>query len=87
MGEPDKMNPKRPTPRDIIIKMAKNKQWENLKNSKLKRVNYLQEFPQKNVTWFLNKDFSGRKRLAWNIQSDKKQVPTTKITLPSKTSI
>ena len=37
---PNKMNPKRPTPRHIIIKMQKLKDRENLKSSKRKAVTY-----------------------------------------------
>ena len=39
---PNKMNPKRPTPRHIIIKMQKVKDRENLKSSWRKVVSYLQ---------------------------------------------
>ena len=42
---PNKMNPKRPTPRHIIIKMTKVK--ENLKSSKKKAFSYLQESSHK----------------------------------------
>ena len=38
---PNKMNPKRPTPRHIIIKMQKVKDRENFKSSKRKAVSYI----------------------------------------------
>ena len=38
---PNKMNPKRTTPRYMIIKMPKNKDKENFKSSKQKSVSYL----------------------------------------------
>ena len=43
---PKKMNPKRATPRHIIIKMSKLK-TENLKSSKRKEVSFLQESSHK----------------------------------------
>ena len=44
---PNKMNPKRLTPRYIIIKMEKVK--DNLKSHKIKTVSYLQGSSHKNV--------------------------------------
>ena len=37
---PNKMDPKRPTPRHIIFKVEKIKDKENLKSSKRKRTTY-----------------------------------------------
>ena len=42
---PNKMNPKRATPRHIMIKMPKVKDRENLKSSKRKAVSYPQGAP------------------------------------------
>ena len=75
---PNKMNPKRPTPRHIIIKMTKVK--ENLKSSKKKAFSYLQVSSHKTDSRFLNRNCAGQKRLAQNIQSGEEQRPTTKIT-------
>ena len=41
----------------------------------------------KAISWFLNRNTSGQYGLAWNIQSDEKQGPTTKTTLSSKAMI
>ena len=75
------MNPKRSTPRYIIIKMAKFKDKERiLKSSKRKADSHLQGRSHKTVSWFFNRNISGQKGLVWNIQSDEKQGPTTKTT-------
>ena len=42
--------PKRPTSRHMVIKMSKVKDIENLKNSRRKTVNYLQESSHKTVS-------------------------------------
>ena len=81
---PDKMNPKRPTPRHILIKMPKVKDKERiLKATREKKLVIYKGAP---VT--LSADFSTKtavqKRLARNIQSNEKQGPITRITLPSK---
>ena len=69
---PNKINPKRLTPRQIIIKLKKVKD----KNRTLKAVSFLQGSSHKNVNRFINKNFAGQKRLARNIQSDEKQEHT-----------
>ena len=46
-GVPNKMNPKRPTPRHIIINMAKLKTRMKLKCHKRKGVSYLQRSSHK----------------------------------------
>ena len=51
------MNPKRPTPRHIIIKIPKLKDKENLKSSKRKAVSYLQGSTHKTVADFSTQDF------------------------------
>ena len=50
----------------------------------LKAASYLQGSSHTTVSWFPNWNFAGQKGLEWNIQSDEKQGPTTKIILPSK---
>ena len=47
---PNKLDPKRTTPRHIIIKMAKVKDKENLKSSKRKADSYLQRSSHKTVS-------------------------------------
>ena len=78
---PNKMNPKRPTPRHIIIQIPKVKDKESLKSIKRKTDSYLQGSPHETVSWFLKRNFAGY------IQSDEKQGSTIKITLPSKVII
>ena len=46
---PNKMDPKRPTLRHIVIKMPNVKDKENLKSSKRKAVSYLQGSSHKTV--------------------------------------
>ena len=47
---PNKLDPKRTTPRHIIIKMARVKDKENLKSSKRKADSYLQRSSHKNIS-------------------------------------
>ena len=81
------MNPKRPTPRHIIIKMQKFKDKERI----LKAAREKQLITYKGAPIRPSADFStetaGQKGLARNTQSDEKQGPTTNITLPSKAII
>ena len=55
--------------KEIILKAAREKQ------------SYLQGSSHKTISWFLNGNFAGQKGLARNIHNEKKQGPTTKITL------
>ena len=72
------MNPKRPTPRHVIIRMPKVKDKENLKSSKRKAITY-KEAPIR-LSADSHRTFVGEKVLAQNIQSNEKQEPTNKIT-------
>lgn len=54
----DKRNPKRITPKYIIIKVSKIK--ENLKSSKIKTISHVERNPKKFVRFFSRK-FVGRK--------------------------
>ena len=76
-----------PCQRHIIIKMLKVKNKERLKSCKRKTVSYLQGSSHKAVHWFLNRNISWQKRLAWIIRSYRKQGPTIKTVLPSKAVI
>ena len=80
---PNKMNPKRPTPRHIIIKMQKVKDKErNLKAAREKQL-----VTYRGVPITLAADFSKETLQARSIESDEKQGPTTKIILSSKAII
>ena len=61
--------------KEIILKAAREKQLVTYKVAPIR------------LRWFLNRNFVGQKGSVKNIQSDEKQGPSTKITLPSKTII
>ena len=75
---PNKLDPKRTTPRHIIIKMPKVKDKERiLKAAREKqRVTY-EEGPIRLSADFSKETFQARRELVRSIQSDKKQEPTT----------
>ena len=80
---PIKMNPKRPTQRHIIIKMAKFKDKERI----LQAAREKQEVTYKRAPIRLGDDFStetSQKGMAKNISSNEKQRSATKTTLPSE---
>ena len=57
---PNKINPKWPTPRHIIIKMPKIKDKERiLKAARKKAVGYLQGSSRKTVSYFLRRNSTG----------------------------
>ena len=77
------VDPKRPTPRYIIIKMPKVKDKERiLKAAREKKLVIYKQAPIR-----LSADFSTETFQARNIQSAVKQRSTTKISLPSKAII
>ena len=84
---PNRMNTKRPTPRHIIIKMAKVKDKERI----LKAARENQLVICKGAPIRLSADFSTEtlqaRRDGQEIFSDKKQGPTTKIALPREAII
>ena len=80
---PNKLDPKRTTPRHIVIKMPKVKDKEKI----LKADSYLLRGSHKALSRFLKRNFADKKGLARSIQSGEKQGLTTKITLPSKVAI
>ena len=56
---PNKMDPKRATPRHIIIKIPKVKDKQKLKSSKRKTDSYLQRSFHKTLSSVLKRNFSG----------------------------
>ena len=79
------MNPKRPTPRHIILKLQKVKNKERI----LKTAREKQLATDKGAPVTLSEDFSTESLQArgdWQeiIQSDEMQGPITKMALPSK---
>ena len=82
---PSKRNPKRPTARHIIIKMAKFQDKERI----LKATREKQEVTYKGAPIRLATDFSmetlqARREWQKNIPSNENQRPATKTTLPTK---
>ena len=84
---PKKLEPRRHTPRHIIITLPKIKDEERI----LKAARGKETVTYKGVPIRLSADFSketaGKKGLERRIQSDEKLGPTTKITLSSKAII
>ena len=84
---PKKLNPKRNTPRHIIIKLPKIKDKERI----LKEARGKERVTYKGVPIRLSSDSSKEtlqtQSLARSIPSHEKQGPTSKITLSSKASI
>jgi len=84
---PSKLDPKRSTPRHIIIKISKIKNRENLKSSKRRAYSYVQ-----GNTTTLSADFSAKTlqaRRKWHdiFKGLKGKKPTSKNTLPRKVII
>ena len=79
---PIKRIPKRPTARNIIIKMANSKKRKNLKGSKGETVSNIQGSPDKVSSWLLNGNAPSQKKLPRNIPTNENQRPATKATLP-----
>ena len=76
------MDPKRTTPRHIIIKMSKVKDRERILKEAREKPGVIQRSFHKTVIRFLKRNFAGKKGLA-RIQSDEKQGSISKITLSS----
>ena len=85
----NKLDPRRNTPRHIIIKLPKIKDKQRiLKAAREKqRVTYKGVPSHKTTSWFLKRNFAGKKGLERIIWSHERQGPTSKITLSSKAII
>ena len=85
---PKNLDPRRNTPRHIIIILPKIKGKESiLKSSKRKGNIYVQRSDHKTVSWFLKRNLEGKKGLERSIPSHERQGPTSKIALSSKAII
>ena len=85
---PNKVSPKRSTPRHIIIKMQKVKDKERiLKAAREKQLVTCNRAPIRLSADFSTETLQARGEWQKNIQSHEKQRPTSKITLSSKTII
>ena len=67
--------------------MSKVKDKERLLPAAREKQSYLQRSSHKTVSWFLKRNFAGKKGLTRGIQNDKNQGPITKIILSSKAII
>ena len=85
---PKKLDPRRNTPKHIIITLPKIKDKERiLKKARGKeRVTY-KRVPIRLSAVFSKKNLAGKKGLERSIQSHKRQGPTSKITLCNKAII
>ena len=72
---PGRINPSRNTPR----------YWQKWKATKKKMTNNIQGNSHHVISWLLNRNSTSQKGMAWYIQSDEREEPTTKNTLPSMT--
>ena len=83
---PKRLDPRKHTPKHIIITFPKIKEKERILNSKRKGDRYLQRSPHQTITLFLKRNLAGQKGLERRIQSHKRQGPKTKILYPAKLS-
>ena len=84
---PKKLDPKRSTPRHIILTLPKIKDKERILKAAREKKSYLQRSSHKTISWFLKRNLVGKKGLARSIPSHERQGPTSKITLSSKAVI
>ena len=84
---PKKLDPRRNTPRHIIITLAKIKQKERiLEAAKEKETVTYKGVPIRLSADFSKRDLTGKKGLERSIPSHERQGPPSKITLSSKAS-
>ena len=83
---PKKLDPKRNTPRHIIITLPKMKDKEKIFKAvrEKERVTYKGVPIRLLLVLFLKKNLAGKKGMERRIQSDEVQGPTSKITVSSK---
>ena len=82
---PKKLNPRKPTPRHITVRVPKINNKERI----LKAAREKETVTYKGVPIRLSADFSkpaGKKRLERSTQSHERQRPTSKIIYPAKLS-
>lgn len=77
---PNRINWNRPTPGDIIIKLRKDKNEEQILNT----ARDIQGVLNKIISIFLIKNFGSQKALNWNIQSAKRKICQPRILYPPK---
>ena len=85
---PYRINPRRKTPRHILIKLTKIKYKEKILNAarENQQITY-KGIPIKVISLFFSRNSAGQKGVAGHISSDEREKPTTKITLLSEDHI
>ena len=83
---PKKLDPRRNTPRHIIITLAKMKEERILKATREKET-YPQRSSHKAIAGFFKRKLIGKKGLERSIPSHERQGPTSKIILSIKAII
>ena len=87
-GVPKKLDPRRNTPRHIIITLAKMKQKERiLEAAREKDTVTYKGIPIRLSADFFRRNLAGKKGLERSIPSHERQGPTSKTTLSSKAII
>ena len=85
---PKKLNPRKHTPRHIIITLPKIKDKERLlKAAREKETVALQRSSLKTLSRFLIRNLTSKKGLERSIRSHERQGPTSKVSLSSKAII
>ena len=85
---PKKLDPRRNTPRYIIIKLPKIKDKERIFKAARKKELLTKEFPlEYQLIYHIKRNLTGKKGLENSIQSHEKQGPISKIILPNKAVI
>ena len=84
-GVPKKLDPRRNTPRHIIIKLSKIKDKERILKA-AREGSYLQTSSHKTISWCLKRNLAGKKGRARSIWSPERQELTSKLLYPAKLS-
>ena len=84
---PNKLDPRKHTPRHIIITLSKIKEERILKAAREKETVTYKGVPIRPSAEFSKENLTGKKGLERNIPSHERQGPTSKITLSSKAFI
>ena len=83
---PKKLDPRRNTPRHIIITLPKIKEEKILKAAKEKGDSYLQRSSHKTISWFLKRNLAGKKGLESSIPSHENKDLHPRWLYPAKLS-
>ena len=84
---PKKLDPRRNTPRHIIITFPKMKEKERILEAAREKDTVTYKGVPIRLSGFLKRDLTGKKGLERSIPSHERQGPTSKITVSSKAII